>query len=133
MDTIQIEEMGAGADDSTIWVSVGFKSDISPFDVLFIVCAKEKSEQQIQHGLDSLYYERFDQAMGCYGGSDRIMIEPVAIELHFTPIGMKRMRFAETVRFDTSAVPDHHAKVREHLLLMRRYRWGSVIFELETR
>jgi hypothetical protein len=129
MDTIQIEEMGAGADDSTVWVSLGFKSDISPFDVLFIVCAKEKSERHMQLGLDTLYFERFNQAMSCYGGSDKILVEPAAITMHFTSLGMTRMRFSETVRFDTSAVPDHHAKVREHLQAMKDYRWGSVISE----
>ena len=133
IDTIQIEEMGAGTDEISIWVSLGFKSEISPFDVLFVVCGKKMSEQQIQHGCDSLYYERFDQGMSCHSGADSIKLEPAAITIHFTALGIKRMKFSETVRFDASAVPEQFAKVCKNLRVMKNYPWGSIVVDLEGR
>ena len=131
MSVIQIEEMAAGEDDITIWISLGFKSDISPFDVLFIVCGKSKCEQQIQHGMDKLYFERFDQGMSCYGGADSIKLGASEVTIHFTPVGIKRMHFPETVRFDLSAAAERSGSVAMNFKKMRAFPWGSIIAEGE--
>jgi hypothetical protein len=131
MSTIQIEEMAAGEDESTVWVSLGFKSDISPFDVLFIVCGKSKDEQQIQHGMDKLYLERFDQGMSCYGGADSIRLGASEVTIHFTPVGTKRMHFPETVHFDVSAAAERSGSVSGNLKKMRAFPWGSIITDGE--
>jgi len=127
MSTIQIEEMAAGEDEITIRVSLGFKSEISPFDVLFIVCGKSVNERQIQHAMDRLYFERFDQGMSCYGGADSIRLGTADVTIHFTPAGTNRMRFPETVRFDLSAAAKRSGSVADNLRRMRDFPWGSVI------
>ena len=131
MSVIQIEEMAAGEDDITIWISLGFKSDISPFDVLFIVCGKSKCEQQIQHGMAKLYFERFDQGMSCYGGADSIKLGASDVTIHFTPVGIKRMHFPETVRFDLSAAAERSGSVAMNFKKMRAFPWGSIIADGE--
>ena len=124
--------MAAGEDESTVWVSLGFKSDISPFDVLFIVCGKNVSAQQIQHGMDRLYFERFDQGMSCYGGADSIKMSALEVTIHFTPVGIKRMHFPETVRFDLSAAAERSGSVVGNLGKMKAFPWGSIITDGES-
>ena len=131
MSTIQIEEMAAGEDEITIWVSLGFKSDVSPFDVLFIVCRKKVNEQDVQHGTDRLYFERFDQGMSCYGGADSIRLGGLEVTIYFTPVGTKRMHFPETVRFDLSAATERSGSVAGNLKKMRGFPWGSIITDGE--
>ena len=132
MTTIQIEEMAAGEDEITLWVSLGFTSDISPNDVLFIVCAKSISAQLLQHGMDRLYFERFDQGMSCYGGADGIKLGDSKVTVHFTPVGTKRMHFADTVCFDLSTAAERFGSVAATLNKMRTFPWGSIITDCEA-
>jgi hypothetical protein len=127
MSVIDVEEMAAGEDEITIWVSLGFKSEISPLDVLFIVCGKSVDEQQLRHGMDKLYFERFDQAMSCYGGAESISLGASEVTIHFAPIGTKRMHFPETVRFNLSAAAERSGSVADNLKKMRGFPWGSII------
>ncbi len=64
MEKIEIKELMAGNDDETLWVSIGFSSELEELD-----------DQDVASGMDGIYLERFDQAYSCYKGASQILVE----------------------------------------------------------
>jgi hypothetical protein len=99
MENYEIKELMAGNDDETLWVTIGFSSELEEFDVLHIVCAEEIDEQDIASNMDGIYLERFDQAYSCYKCASQISVNHNSILIQFNKIGMEALDFSNKIKF----------------------------------
>lgn len=125
--SIEVEEMRSGEDDHVIWVSLGFKSELSADDVLFIVCGKTVDEQDRELGMDGLYFERLDQINSCYNAAERIYVSEGAVELDLTGEGARGLKLPELVHFDCDSVASEFRDARKLLKKMTRYEWAKAV------
>jgi hypothetical protein len=123
---IRVEEAGSGEDDHTLWVSLGFQSELSEQDVLFIVCGKQIAEQERREEYDGLYFERWDQAYSGYDLAESIIIRPTTVEIGWSKDGSKELEWPRSVQFDCSSV-GNWAEIQKMLQRMREYPWAAAI------
>lgn len=96
---IKLEEAMAGEEDLSLWVTLGFTSEVEPNDVLHIVVAKDADEQSRHLGHDTVYLERYDQRLSCYAGASEIRFSERTVELDLTEDGKEQLEFSTPIRF----------------------------------
>jgi hypothetical protein len=123
----EVEEMRAEEDEHLLSVSFGFGSQLSEFDVLFIVCGKTADEQDLRRGLDGLYFERFDQLYSCYNAAESISVSEDAVALDLTPEGSRQLGLPALVSFDCRSVAAEFRVARKVFGKMAEYEWAKAI------
>jgi hypothetical protein len=91
MEQYTVEEVMSGIEDSCLWVTLGFSSELKENDVIHIVCAKTVDEQDRKGGMADLYLERFEQAYCCYGGADQVLVTPSSLEVQLNEKGSEAL------------------------------------------
>ena len=127
MEKIEIKELMAGNDDETLWVSIGFSSELEELDVLHLVCAEELDDQDVASGMDGIYLERFDQAYSCYKGASQILVEHNSILIQLNKLGMESLDFPNEVMF---MIPNSIEKIKDAKNVLRKMaslQWGNII------
>jgi hypothetical protein len=93
MERYRLDEVMSGTEETYLWVTLGFSSEVEKNDVLHIVCATEVELQDREHGMADLYLERFDQVYCCYGGADLVLATPVSVEARLNEKGRQALDF----------------------------------------
>jgi hypothetical protein len=118
MERYTLEEAMSGVEDSFLWVTLGFSSELEAHDVLHIVCATVVDTQDREGGIADLYLERFDQAYSCYGGAELVVVTPSSVEVRLTQAGGEALEFeGGRVFFD---VPAGLASFGDALQILRK-------------
>jgi hypothetical protein len=89
----EIEEVMSGVEDSCLWVTLHFSSQLHDDDVLHIVCSTTVDRRDRELGMADLYLERFEQANNCYGGAEQIMVTPSSIQIRLNKKGSDALCF----------------------------------------
>lgn len=126
-ELIEIVEIGSGEDEDMLWVSLGFESELSPHDVLFIVCGKELFEQDRELGMDGLYFERFDQAYSCYHAARKIFVDETSVDVDFEPDGSRELELPESIRFDCRPALPGLREARKVFEKMAELEWAGAV------
>jgi hypothetical protein len=79
MDVYEVRRIRSGAEEDFIWVSIWFRREAGPLDVLHVVCSPT----------DGIYLERHDQSIACYGGTRRVLIHGDRAEFELAPEGAR--------------------------------------------
>lgn len=124
---IEIEEMQSGEDDVVLWISFGFRSELSENDILFIVCGKEINEQDKRLGMDEVYFERLDQINSCYNAAERISVSEGAVDIDFTENGCRELKLSKLVRFDCKSVTSEFSDACIIFRKMIAQEWAKTI------
>lgn len=128
METIILDEIGSGEDEFCVWISLGFKSKISEYDQLFIVCSSLPDIEDSENGTNGLYYERHDQIMSCCSGAHCINFDRSETAIHFTKTGADTLKLPVKVSFSHSALPKSQIDTLHHYFSkMAATSNGSVI------
>jgi hypothetical protein len=127
MATFDLVEISAGVHEETLWVSVGFSSDLEDQDVLHVVCALEVDDQDRRLGHDAIYLERFDQANSCYAGAEEIAIGAEGIELKLNAHGCESLSLPQSVMFVVSSTLKGWGNAQAIFRRMRDLECGRVI------
>jgi hypothetical protein len=124
---IIVKETNSGEDKDILWIGLHFNSVLSKEDWLLIVCGKEVDDQDKSLGMDSLYFERLDQAYSCYGAAKLIRPALGGVEIHFTSQGSKILEFPAEVIFDCTDITENWQTTRKTLEKMAGYKWAGSI------
>src|SRR5262245_61080439 len=95
MERYSLQEVMSGDEESCMWVSLGFTSELEANDVLHIVCGNPVEAEDRDGAFDGLYLERFDQAYGCYGGAELVRVTPLFIEVRLNKKGSEALDFID--------------------------------------
>jgi hypothetical protein len=98
-ESFEVVEISSGRHEDTLWVSVGFSSELQESDVLHFVCAMDVDEQDRRLGHDAMYLERFDQAYSCYSGAEAIVIGATGLQIKLNAHGCESLSLANEVDF----------------------------------
>jgi hypothetical protein len=98
-ESFDVVEISSGLHEETLWVSVGFSSELEDQDVLHFVCALELDDQDRRLGHNAIYLERFDQAYSCYAGAEAILIGVKGIDLKLNAHGCESLSLPQSVEF----------------------------------
>ena len=102
-ESFNVVEISSGLHEETLWVSVGFSSDLEDQDVLHFVCALEVDDQDRRLGHNAIYLERFDQAYSCYAGAEAVLISAGGIDLTLNAHGSESLSLPQSVEFVVTA------------------------------
>jgi hypothetical protein len=94
-----VVEISSGLHEETLWVSVGFSSDLESQDVLHFVCALEVDDQDRRLGHNAIYLERFDQAYSCYAGAEAVLVGAKGIDVKLNAHGCENLSLPQSVEF----------------------------------
>ena len=108
-------------------MSLGFKSGLSEFDVLFVVCGRRLKEQDRARGTSGLYFERFDQLYSCDGAAELISVGSEWVDVDFDAEGGRELKFPARVRFDCRSARGNPSELRRVFAAMSVYEWGRVV------
>ena len=98
-ESFEVVEISSGLHEDTLWVSVGFSSELQELDALHFVCAMDVDEQDRRLGHNAMYLERFDQAYSCYNGAEAIVIGATGIQIKLNAHGCESLSLPNAVRF----------------------------------
>ena len=90
MQTFDIRRIRSGVDEGMGWVSLWFKAEGRLLEPLHFVCSREAQGGRFAK-FDTLYLERDDQAVACYGGAKRVAVTESGIELQLNRDGVKAL------------------------------------------
>jgi hypothetical protein len=93
MEAYGLEEVMSGVEESCLWVTLGFSSQLEENDVLHVVCATAVDAEDRNGGMADLYLERFDQAYSCYSGAESILVAPSSVEVRLNDKGCEALDF----------------------------------------
>jgi hypothetical protein len=96
MEQYALEEVMSGTEESCLWVTLGFRSELEKNDVLHIVCATTVDPRDRNGRMADLYLERFDQAYSCYGGADLVVATPSFVEVRMNDKVRRKRRLLGT-------------------------------------
>jgi hypothetical protein len=99
----QVVEVSAGLHEETLWVSVGFSSELQELDVLHFVCATDVDDQDRRLGHNAMYLERFDQSYSCYGGAEAILIRITGVQIMLNAHGRESLSLPHAVDFQVAS------------------------------
>jgi immunity protein 10 of polymorphic toxin system len=117
VELYRLEEVMSGTEESYLWVTLGFSSELEKHDVLHIVCAMSVDDQDRRGGMADLYLERFDQAYSCYGGAEAVRVGNASLEVQLNSKGLKALDFHGGVAFE---VPVGVAGYPDAVAILRR-------------
>ena len=98
-ESFEVVEISSGLHEDTLWVSVGFSSELQDLDVLHFVCARDVDEQDRRLGHNAMYLERFDQAYSCYDGAEAIVIGASGVQVNLNARGCECLSLPNAVHF----------------------------------
>ena len=98
-ESFQVVEINSGLHEETLWVSVGFSSELQEQDVLHFVCATDVDEQDRRLGHNAIYLERFDQAYSCYDGAKAIVIGTAGVRVELNAHGRESLSLPHKIDF----------------------------------
>jgi hypothetical protein len=88
MEPREIRRIRSGVDETSAWLSLWYLADPRKLDVLhLVVTAPEYRDSR----LGSFYMERYDQAVACYGGADRIVVGDRGLDIRLNDKGVKAL------------------------------------------
>ena len=117
MEQYELEEVKSGVEESCLWVTLGFSSELENSDVLHVVCATIVDDQDRSRGMVDLYLERFDQAYCCYGGADVVLVGRASVEVRLNQKGSEALDFDGGVVFQ---VPTGLDQYQEAVTIFRK-------------
>lgn len=118
--SFQVEEVFTEQNELLV-LSLGFVSPEDAFDVIHIVCGRERSGQQPVPIEDLLYIERTDQDRACDGRDVlSLLAHGSGIELGLTQAGARLLGLAESTAFLFDRQPALFAAATEILAAMVR-------------
>jgi len=129
----ELEEIMSGREDSCLWVTLGFRSPARAEDVLHVVSATSYDQQDSDLGYDTIYLERYDQALSCYGGATSIRVLPDAVELDLTTDGQQSLGFTGALRFVNCDGVEDYREAIEVFSQMSATRCGRSVSVSGTR
>lgn len=93
-----LTEVHAGDHTGSLWVSLGFSSDVCALDVLHVVCGRDDASSKTPAD-SGLYFERFDQVFSHSGRATKIIVRPSTIRLAFSSAEARTLGFCGPVTF----------------------------------
>src|SRR5688572_9504081 len=93
MEEYRLEEVASGVEAGSLWVSLGFSSQLEENDVLHLVCATTVDAGDRNGETADLYLERFDQAYSCSGGAELVLIAPSSVHVRLNEKGCEALDF----------------------------------------
>ncbi len=99
MKVYDLAGIKSGEFNKVYWVTLWFSSTIEKNDVLHIVADTSFNAQQIKHGTDGVYLERFTQRLACYKGADSIVIGKRSVTVTLNKVGRSALKLPKGVRF----------------------------------
>lgn len=128
MERYALEEVMSGTEESCLWVTLGFTSELEDNDVVHIFCATTVDAQDRDEGMADLYLERFDQSYSCYGGADLVVAAPSSVEVRLNEKGSEALDFeGGGVSFQVSAELKGYQDALEILRRMSALECGKRI------
>jgi hypothetical protein len=120
LPSFQVEEVFTEQNELLV-LSLGFASPEDAFDVIHIVCGRERSGRQPAPVEDLLYIERTDQDRACDGRDVLCLVaHDDRIELGLTQAGARLLGLAESTAFLFDRQPALFAAATEILAAMVR-------------
>ena len=86
-------ECQSGSEPDYLWASLGFSSPAVATDVIHIVVAKEVPAKCATLGHDTVYLERYEQGLSCYGGVEKIAVAENFLLLDLDATGRTALDF----------------------------------------
>jgi Immunity protein 10 len=123
MSSHQIRRVRSGIEDDVAWVSIWFRTEARNLEVLHIVCGKTIEDSITGH----LYMERYDQAVACYGGAEKITICNDVIDLQLNKKGTKSLMLEASLALVVSEALSGWKKAVRVFQEMSNYPTGHVI------
>ncbi|HJT76295.1 MAG TPA: hypothetical protein VJ739_03760 [Gemmataceae bacterium] len=126
MQTFDVRRIRSNLEDSYAWVSLWFRGDGRQLEPLHIVCQREAQGGRLSK-FDTVYLERNDQAVACYGGAKQIVVGEGSIEVRLNRAGVKALGLSPSF---VLAVPEGLAgwqKARRVFRDMTAYPTGRAI------
>ncbi len=118
----------SGDDEMTgIWVSIGFSSKERDADVLHLVGGDPVSPQHARMGWLPIYLERYDQALSCYQGADKIVVKDDSINITLNNTGRSALHLPKTLEFVSAKPDDDFKQARDIFAKMKTYESGKII------
>ncbi len=127
MESYDLKEIMSGDDENSLWVSLGFSSEMAELDVVYIVCGKSINEQDCNTDMDGIYLERYDQAYSGYKGADTIQVSDFLIQVDLNSKGQKDLDFQGTVSFRIPTELKGLSNAVDIFKKMSQYECGQII------
>jgi hypothetical protein len=96
MHSFEIRRIRLKIENDYAWVSLWFRASPRKLEVLHFVC--QKCDERPAHErparrskFDSVYLERYDQAIACYGAAKRILVDDDCIKVDLNSKGVKAL------------------------------------------
>jgi hypothetical protein len=90
MQTFDIRRIRSGVDEGTGWVSLWFRAEGRLLEPLHLVCSREAQGGKFAK-FDTLYLERDDQSVACYGGAKQVVVNAAGIAVQLNRAGVKAL------------------------------------------
>ena len=130
MRTLEIRRVRSGVEADFAWVSLWSRGAGRTLEPLHLVC-----QRQAQGGryakFDSLYLERDEQAVACYGGAERVVVNAGGIEVRLNRAGVKALGLNSSFVLAAPAGLSGWVKARRVLATMASYPTGRAIQHAE--
>ncbi len=127
MESYDLKEIMSRDDENSLWVSLGFSSEMEELDVLFIVCGKSIDEQDENNEMDGIYLERYDQENSGYKLADSIKVSNSKIQVDLNPKGQKELNFKDIVTFQVPVKLDGFSNAINIFEKMTLYKSGEIV------
>jgi hypothetical protein len=133
MKTYDLVEIKSGTFLKSYWVTLGFSSNIKEHDVVHVVVGQSLDAQQIRHGTNGVYLERFDQSLACYKGADHILVGKRDVTLTLNQAGGNALRLPKQVRFVWKSADREFDLAKAVFKKMASLKWAKVIQIVDQR
>lgn len=90
MQTYDIRRVRSNVEDNYAWVSIWFRADGRRLQPLHVVCSREAEGGRFRK-FDTVYIERHDQAVACYGGAERVAVGEAGVEVRLNRAGVRAL------------------------------------------
>src|SRR5258708_6108170 len=91
MKSFGIRRIRSNIEGDFAWVSLWFGAGPGRLWPLHFVCQKGDKRAGPRCQFDTVYLERDDQAIACYGGAKRVRVGNDRIEIHLNPKGVRAL------------------------------------------
>ena len=115
-----------GEEDDYVWVTLHFVSSETENDRIHIVCPTT-DEEEGEPGRNALYFERLHQAQGGSGLARLIRVTSSAVELEFTPEGLRQLEFPDSLRLRWSPAVEGYQLARQHFAGMLKHGFRGIL------
>lgn len=116
MQTFDVRRIRSNVEDSYAWVSLWFRGDGRQLEPLHFACEQEARSGRLSK-FDTVYLERDDQAVACYGGAKQIVVGERGIVIQLNRAGVKALGLG---RLFVLAVPEGLAGWRKARRVFRK-------------